>query len=92
MSANPHKARALATLSGIVRHPQGSVNYFVTAMFECSIMEGVTLRSAKIPVDVIGARNEQDYIGQVKDSLVAALNARWPGENFVARDVMLFGL
>ena len=86
------KARALATLNGMVRHPQGSLNYFVTAMFECVVMEGVALRMAKIPVEITGARNEQDYIGQVKDEIVAALNTRWPGENFLARDVMLFGL
>jgi hypothetical protein len=86
------KARALATLTGMVRHPQGSVNYFVAAMFECVVMEGIALRNAKIPVEITGARNEQDYISQVKDELVNELNARWPGENFLARDVMLFGL
>ena len=86
------KARALATLTGIVRHPAGSPNYFVTAMFECSVMEGSAQRSTKFPVEITGARNEQDYIEQVKDAIVLGLNARWPGEAFRTRDVMLFGL
>ena len=90
MSVN--RARVSATLYGSVRHPPDSINYTVTAMFEFVVLYGTTVRSGKFPVTVVEPRNEGDFRDSVKDALVTELNTRYPGELFIRRDVMLFGL
>jgi hypothetical protein len=92
MSAPDRRARVIATLYSAVRHPKGTANYFTTCMVEYVVIVGAAYRSAKYPVEIIGARSEQEYRDQVKDALVLELNERWPADVFTARDIMLFGL
>jgi hypothetical protein len=85
------KARVSATLYGAVRKAEGDADYHIKVMLEYYVLHAPH-RNAKVPIDIVDARNESDFREQVRDGLLLHLNAKYPGNDFRARDVMLFGL
>lgn len=86
-----NKARVAATLYDTVRRPAGAIDYTVKVMLECVILFGLP-RSQKIEITVNGMKNEEDLHSTIKEELVNVLNTKYPTENFVVRDIMLFAV
>jgi hypothetical protein len=85
------KARVAATLYGTVRKAEADSDYHTKVMLEYYVLHAPH-RNAKVPIEVIDARNESDFREQIREGLLTYLNDKYPGSAFVARDIMLFGL